>query len=159
MTFSNSLILLIMPSVVIARLLSLCSENHLYNSASASSNIAPLCLLFVFEFLLLVSVVRYYENCKQKSKRLVARLFCLAPTTARLWIKSKAELLSEKCVLLNIHIKYLNIAFKYSNSSITITKIPPESKTTRSLNMSPSQSTNIKEVSGTEKILQKSASF
>jgi transposase len=44
-------------------------------------------------------VVRYYENCKQKSKRLVARLFCLAPTTVRLWIKSKAELLSEKCVL------------------------------------------------------------
>ena len=40
-----------------------------------------------------------------------------------------------------------------SNSSITITKIPPETKTTRSLNMSPSQSTNIKEVtvSGTEK--------
>jgi hypothetical protein len=32
-------------------------------------------------------------------------------------------------------------------------KIPPETKTTRSLNMSPSQSTNIKEVtvSGTEK--------
>ncbi len=38
-----------------------------------------------------------------------------------------------------------------SNSSITITKIPPETKTTRSLNMSPSQSTNIKEASGTEK--------
>jgi hypothetical protein len=40
-----------------------------------------------------------------------------------------------------------------SNSSITITKIPPETKTTRSLNMSSSQSTNIKEVPvpGTEK--------